>query len=220
MGALAIVLGIALKGQNIAFMVGLAFAIAASANFPALLMSIFWRRFTTAGAVSSILVGRGLGARADLHLADDPGRRARSRGRAVPAHEPGARSRCRSRSASASSSRCCGPSRRRRRAVRRGRAAGCCSASRPGPSRPGPQRRPPGRADAIGWSPPDQGRAPTLEEANRWRRPRPGTTIETMLLEERRYPPPPEFAAQANAQAGHLRARLRGVLGDARAASA
>jgi cation/acetate symporter len=57
MGALAIVLGIALQGQNVAFMVGLAFAIAASANFPALLMSIFWRRFTTWGAVSSILVG-------------------------------------------------------------------------------------------------------------------------------------------------------------------
>jgi cation/acetate symporter len=57
MGAFAIVLGIALQGQNIAFMVGLAFAIAASANFPALLMAIFWRGFTTAGAVSSILVG-------------------------------------------------------------------------------------------------------------------------------------------------------------------
>ena len=57
MGALAIVLGIVLQGQNVAFMVGLAFAIAASANFPALLMSIFWRRFTTWGAVSSIIVG-------------------------------------------------------------------------------------------------------------------------------------------------------------------
>ena len=40
------------KGQNVAFMVGLAFAIAGSANFPALLLSIFWRRFTTAGAVA------------------------------------------------------------------------------------------------------------------------------------------------------------------------
>jgi cation/acetate symporter len=38
-------------------MVGLAFAIAASANFPALLMSLYWRGFTTAGAVSSIVVG-------------------------------------------------------------------------------------------------------------------------------------------------------------------
>jgi cation/acetate symporter len=57
MGATAIVLGIVLEGQNVAFMVGLAFAIAASANFPALLMAIFWRRFTTWGAVSSIVVG-------------------------------------------------------------------------------------------------------------------------------------------------------------------
>ena len=37
--------------------------------------------------------------------------------------------------------------------------------------------------------------------------------IETLLLEERRYPPPPEFAAQANAQPEHLRRGLRGVLG-------
>jgi len=57
MGAAAIALGIALEGQNVAFMVGLAFAIAASANFPALLMAIFWRRFTTWGAVASILTG-------------------------------------------------------------------------------------------------------------------------------------------------------------------
>jgi cation/acetate symporter len=57
MGVMAIALGIALEGQNVAFMVGLAFAIAASANFPALLMSIYWRRFTTWGAVASIAAG-------------------------------------------------------------------------------------------------------------------------------------------------------------------
>jgi cation/acetate symporter len=56
-GVFAIALGIAFKGQNVAFMVGLAFAIAASANFPALLMSIVWKRFSTQGAVWSILVG-------------------------------------------------------------------------------------------------------------------------------------------------------------------
>jgi cation/acetate symporter len=56
-GVFAIALGIAFKGQNVAFMVGLAFAIAASANFPALLLSIVWKRFTTQGAVWSILVG-------------------------------------------------------------------------------------------------------------------------------------------------------------------
>ena len=53
----AMVLGIAFKGQNVAFMVGLAFAIAASANFPALVLSVFWRRTTTAGAASSMIVG-------------------------------------------------------------------------------------------------------------------------------------------------------------------
>jgi cation/acetate symporter len=56
-GAAAVGLGILFKGQNVAFMVGLAFAIACSANFPPLLMSIVWRRFNTAGAVSSIVCG-------------------------------------------------------------------------------------------------------------------------------------------------------------------
>jgi len=56
-GALAVILGILFKGQNVAFMVGLAFAVAASANFPPLLLSIVWRRFNTAGAVSSIVAG-------------------------------------------------------------------------------------------------------------------------------------------------------------------
>lgn len=57
LGSLAIILGIIFKGQNVAYMVGLAFAIAASANFPALLLSMLWRRFTTNGAVASMLVG-------------------------------------------------------------------------------------------------------------------------------------------------------------------
>jgi cation/acetate symporter len=56
-GIIAILLGIAFQGQNVAFMVGLAFAIAASANLPALLLSVFWRKCTTAGAVASIVVG-------------------------------------------------------------------------------------------------------------------------------------------------------------------
>jgi cation/acetate symporter len=46
----AIFLGIAFEEQNIAFMVGLAFAIAASANFPILFLSIYWSRLTTRGA--------------------------------------------------------------------------------------------------------------------------------------------------------------------------
>src|SRR5687767_253881 len=57
LGVLAVLLGITFKNQNVAFMVSLAFAIAASGNFPALVLSIFWRRFTTAGAVTSMLVG-------------------------------------------------------------------------------------------------------------------------------------------------------------------
>ena len=54
---IAIVLGLLFEGQNVAFMVGLAFAIAASANFPALLLAIVWRRFTTLGAMVSMLTG-------------------------------------------------------------------------------------------------------------------------------------------------------------------
>jgi cation/acetate symporter len=57
LGVAAVLLGITFKGQNVAFMVSLAFAIAASGNFPALLMAIFWRRFSTAGAVASMLTG-------------------------------------------------------------------------------------------------------------------------------------------------------------------
>ncbi len=51
MGVVAILLGIAFEKQNIAFMVGLAFAIAASANFPVLFLSMFWKNLTTRGAV-------------------------------------------------------------------------------------------------------------------------------------------------------------------------
>jgi cation/acetate symporter len=57
LGALAIVLGVVFKGQNVAYMVGLAFAIAASANFPALVLSVFWRPFTTKGAQASMIGG-------------------------------------------------------------------------------------------------------------------------------------------------------------------
>jgi cation/acetate symporter len=56
-GALAIVLGILAQGQNIAFLVGLAFAVAASANLPAIMFSIFWKKFTTRGAVWGIYGG-------------------------------------------------------------------------------------------------------------------------------------------------------------------
>jgi cation/acetate symporter len=57
LGVVAVALGITFKGQNVAFMVSLAFAIAASANFPALILAIFWRGYTTAGAVTSMAAG-------------------------------------------------------------------------------------------------------------------------------------------------------------------
>ncbi|MBK6423404.1 MAG: cation/acetate symporter ActP [Gemmatimonadetes bacterium] len=59
LGVLAVVLGITFKGQNVAFMVGLAFAIAASGNFPALMLTLFWRGTTTRGAVAAMLTGTG-----------------------------------------------------------------------------------------------------------------------------------------------------------------
>ena len=57
LGLVAIGLGIAFEKQNIAFMVGLAFAIAASANFPVLLLSMLWRGLTTRGAVIGGFLG-------------------------------------------------------------------------------------------------------------------------------------------------------------------
>jgi cation/acetate symporter len=56
-GVLAITLGLLFKGQNVVFMVGLTFAVAASGLFPALVLSILWRNFTTAGAVAAIATG-------------------------------------------------------------------------------------------------------------------------------------------------------------------
>ena len=57
LGVLAIALGFLFEKQNIAFMVGLAFAIAASVNFPILLLSIYWKNLTTIGAFSGGLIG-------------------------------------------------------------------------------------------------------------------------------------------------------------------
>ncbi|MFZ1364736.1 MAG: cation acetate symporter [Brachymonas denitrificans] len=51
LGLLAIVLGIAFEKQNIAFMVGLAFGVAAAANFPVLILSMYWKGLTTRGAL-------------------------------------------------------------------------------------------------------------------------------------------------------------------------
>ncbi|BDM68174.1 cation acetate symporter [Streptomyces nigrescens] len=56
-GAVAIVLGVFARGLNVAGLVALAFAVAASANLPTLLYSLFWKRFTTQGALWSIYGG-------------------------------------------------------------------------------------------------------------------------------------------------------------------
>jgi cation/acetate symporter len=56
-GVLAILLGILFKGMNVSFLVGLAFAIAASANLPSILGVIFWKKTTYQGITSSIIVG-------------------------------------------------------------------------------------------------------------------------------------------------------------------
>lgn len=56
-GVLAIGLGILANGQNIAFLVALAFAVAAAANLPTILYSLFWRRFNTTGALWSMYGG-------------------------------------------------------------------------------------------------------------------------------------------------------------------
>jgi cation/acetate symporter len=56
-GVVAIFLGYVFENQNVAFMVGLAFAVAASCNFPVLLMSVFWRGTTTRGSVAGGFLG-------------------------------------------------------------------------------------------------------------------------------------------------------------------
>lgn len=56
-GSIAILLGILFKGMNVSFLVGWAFAVAASANLPAILMLLFWKKTTAKGIVYSILVG-------------------------------------------------------------------------------------------------------------------------------------------------------------------
>ncbi|MFJ4328473.1 cation acetate symporter [Streptomyces tricolor] len=56
-GAVAIALGLLARDLNVAFLVGLAFAVAASANLPVLLYSLFWRGFTTRGAVWAVYGG-------------------------------------------------------------------------------------------------------------------------------------------------------------------
>jgi cation/acetate symporter len=56
-GIAAIILSIALRGQNVAFLVGLAFAVAASANVPAIILALSWKRFSRNGAIAGMVCG-------------------------------------------------------------------------------------------------------------------------------------------------------------------
>jgi cation/acetate symporter len=56
-GLIAIILGIVFEGMNVAFLVGWAFAVAASANLPAIVMLLFWKKTTKRGIMASVLVG-------------------------------------------------------------------------------------------------------------------------------------------------------------------
>jgi cation/acetate symporter len=56
-GVIGIVLGIFFREMNVSFLVGWAFAVAASANLPSLVMMLFWKKTTAQGIISSILVG-------------------------------------------------------------------------------------------------------------------------------------------------------------------
>ena len=56
-GIIAIILGIIFQGMNVSFLVGLAFAVAASANLPAIVMILFWKKTTANGITASIVVG-------------------------------------------------------------------------------------------------------------------------------------------------------------------
>ena len=59
-GVIAIVMAISAQGLNVAFLVGLAFAIAASANLPTVLLTMFWKKFNTRGAIFAIYGGLGM----------------------------------------------------------------------------------------------------------------------------------------------------------------
>jgi cation/acetate symporter len=56
-GVIAIILGILFKGMNVSYLVGWAFAVAASANLPAILMLLFWKKTTSKGIAASIFIG-------------------------------------------------------------------------------------------------------------------------------------------------------------------
>ena len=89
-GVVAILGGILANGQNVAFLVALAFAVAASANLPTILYSLFWKRFNTTGALWSIYGGLAITHRADRLLAGGVGQEGRA-GQAHRVDVPGRR---------------------------------------------------------------------------------------------------------------------------------
>ncbi len=58
-GIVAIIIGILAKGQNVAHLVGMAFAVAASGNLPAVFLTLYWKRCNTTGVVMGMLIGAG-----------------------------------------------------------------------------------------------------------------------------------------------------------------
>ena len=56
-GIIAVILGIAFEGMNVNYLVGWAFSVAASANLPALVMLLFWKRTTKQGIIASVFIG-------------------------------------------------------------------------------------------------------------------------------------------------------------------
>ena len=58
-GIVAIIIGMLAKGQNVAHLVGMAFAVAASSNLPAIFLTLYWKKCTTTGVVMGMLIGAG-----------------------------------------------------------------------------------------------------------------------------------------------------------------
>ncbi|MEE9330872.1 MAG: cation acetate symporter [Methylophilaceae bacterium] len=58
-GIIAIIIGILAKGQNVAHLVGMAFAVAASSNLPAIFLTLYWKKCNTSGIVMGMLIGAG-----------------------------------------------------------------------------------------------------------------------------------------------------------------
>ena len=152
LGIVAIALGILFEQQNIAFMVGLAFAVAASCNFPILFLSMFWKPADHARRADRRLPRAARRGRAGDPLAHGVGRGARLRDGGLPVQGPGAvldDRRLRSASGSSRSPTAAGSRARRRR---RSRPSTCA----PRPASASPPRRRTDRSGAMIATPRDR----------------------------------------------------------------